>query len=147
MNGNITTYKVAISIILGLLGFAVNFYSVDFVFYSSYRMSFFFGWLFSMLITLSWGWKYGLLSALCGGCQTMWILWLPQSGYGPLVSVPPFTMWVVWPGWFSRTKHNIYLGEIIFRIFNTALLYTVFRWVFTLNVPPHNVGIPLRVVH
>ena len=147
MNGNITTYKVAISIILGLLGFAVNFYSVDFVFYSSYRMSFFFGWLFSMLITLSWGWKYGLLSALCGGCQTMWILWLPQRGYGPLVSVPPFTMWVVWPGWFSRTKHNIYLGEIIFRIFNTALLYTVFRWVFTLNVPPHNVGIPLRVVH
>ena len=55
MNGNITTYKVAISIILGLLGFAVNFYSVDFVFYSSYRMSFFFGWLFSMLITLSCG--------------------------------------------------------------------------------------------
>lgn len=75
MNGNITTYKVAISIILGLLGFAVNFYSVDFVFYSSYRMSFFFGWLFSMLITLSWGWKYGLLSALCGGCQTIWILY------------------------------------------------------------------------
>ncbi len=83
MNGNITTYKVAISTILGLLGFAVNFYSVDFVFYSSYRMSFFFGRLFSMLITLSWGWKYGLLSALCGGCRTMWILWLPQSGYGP----------------------------------------------------------------
>ena len=77
----------------------------------------------------------------------MWILWLPQSGYGPLVSVPPFTLWIVWFGWFSRTRHNIYLGEIIFRIFNTVLLYTVFRWVFTLNVPPHNVGIPLTVVH
>ena len=141
------SYKVAISIIFGLLGFAVNFYPVDFVFYGSYRMSFLFGLLFPMLITLSWGWKYGLLSALCGGCQTMWILWLPQSGYGPLVSVPPFTLWIVWFGWFSRTRHNIYLGEIIFRIFNTVLLYTVFRWVFTLNVPPHNVGIPLTVVH
>jgi len=32
---NITVYKVTISIIFGLLGFAVNFYPVDFVFYSS----------------------------------------------------------------------------------------------------------------
>lgn len=147
MNKNITAYKVAISIIFGLLGFVVNFYPLDFVFYGSYRMSFLFGLLFPMLITLSWGWEYGLLSALCGGCQTMWILWPPQSGYGPLVSVPPFTIWIGWLGWFSGTKHNIYLGEIIFRIFNTALLYTVFRWVFTLNVPLNNVGIPLSIIH
>ena len=147
VNKNVTAYKVTISVIFGLLGFAVNFYPVDFIFYGSYRMSFLFGLLFPMLITLAWGWKYGLLSALCGGCQTMWILWLPRSGYGPLVSVPPFTMWIIWLGWFSRTRHSIYAGEIIFRIFNTVLLYTVFRWVFTLNVPPHNVGIPLTVVH
>ncbi|RLC27080.1 MAG: hypothetical protein DRH21_00230 [Deltaproteobacteria bacterium] len=61
MNKNITTYKVAISIIFGLLGFAVNFYSVDFVFYSSNRMSFLFGLLFPMLIRLSWGWKNNLV--------------------------------------------------------------------------------------
>lgn len=144
---NVTAYKVTISIIFGLLGFAVNFYPVDFVFYGSYRMSFLLGLLFPMLITLAWGWKYGLLSALCGGCQTMWILWMPQSGYGPLVSVPPFTLWIVWLGWFSRTRHSLYLGEIIFRLFNTVLLYTVFRWVFTLNVPPANVSMPLSVTH
>jgi len=147
INKNVTAYKVTVSIIFGLLGFAVNFYPVDFVFYSSHRMSFLFGLLFPMLITLAWGWRYGLLSALCGGCQTMWILWLPGSGYGAYVSVPPFILWIVWLGWFSRTKHNIYVGEILFRIFNTALLYTVFRWVFALNAPPHNVGIPLTVVH
>jgi len=138
-------YKITISIIFGLLGFAVNFYPVDFVFYGTYRMSFLFGLIFPMLITLAWGWRYGLLSALCGGCQTMWILWLPGSGYGPLVSVPPFTLWIVWHGWFSRTKYNIYLGELIFRIFNTVLLFTVFRWVFTLNVPPANTFMPLAV--
>ncbi len=77
----------------------------------------------------------------------MWILWLPGSGYGPLVSVPPFTLWIVWHGWFSRTRYNIYLGELIFRIFNTALLYTVFRWAFTLNVPPANTFMPLVVTH
>jgi len=75
----------------------------------------------------------------------MWILWMPQSGYGPLVSVPPFTLWIVWHGWFSRTKYNLYLGELIFRIFNTVLLFTVFRWVFTLNVSPANTFMPLAV--
>ncbi len=110
-------------------------------------MSFLLGLVFPMLITLAWGWRYGLLSALAGGCQTMWILWMPGSGYGPFVSVPPFTLWIVWHGWFLRTRYNIYFRELIFRIFNTALLYTVFRWVFTLNVPPANTYMPLAVAH
>jgi len=144
---SIAPYKIAISILFGLLGFAVNFYPVDFVFYGTYKMSFLLGLVFPMLITLAWGWRYGLLSALAGGCQTMWILWMPGSGYGPFVSVPPFTLWIVWHGWFLRTRYSIYLGELIFRIFNTALLYTVFRWVFTLNVPPANTYMPLAVAH
>ncbi|RCV63879.1 signal transduction histidine kinase [Methanophagales archaeon] len=145
-NSDITAYKVVISVIFGLLGFAVNFYPIDFVFYGTYRMSFLLGLIFPIVITLAWGWRYGLLSALCGGCQTMWILWMLQNGYGPLVSVPPFTLWIVWHGWFSRTRYNnIYLGELIFRLFNTALLFSVFRWVFTLNVPPDNTFMPLAV--
>ncbi|MCD4776618.1 MAG: PAS domain S-box protein [Candidatus Aegiribacteria sp.] len=142
-----TSYKIMVSITFGLLGFALNFFPVDFIFYSSYRMSFLFGLVFPMLITLAWGWKYGLLSALCGGCQTMWILWLPGSGYGPLVSVPPFTLWIVWLGWFSRKGRNVYLGEVIFRVFNTLLLYTVFRLVFTFNSPPENIEMPFTVVN
>jgi PAS domain S-box-containing protein len=144
---NLKTYKILISVIFGLMGFALNFYPVDFIFYGYFRMSFLFGLLFPMLITLAWGWKYGLLSALFGGCQTMWILWIPQSGYGPLVSVPPFTLWIVWLGWFSRSKSNIYLGEIIFRIFNTLLLYTLFRLIVTLNEPPAITFIPLTLTH
>ncbi len=150
-NNSTIARKAAVSILFGLLGFAVNFYPIDFVFYGSYKMSFLIGLVFPMLITLAWGWRYGLLSALAGGCQTMWILWMPGSGYGPFVSVPPFTLWIVWLGWFSRTRYNsrygIYIGEVIFRIFNTALLYTVFRWVFTLNVPPANTVMPLAVTH
>ncbi|MEA1864535.1 MAG: ATP-binding protein [Euryarchaeota archaeon] len=148
---NTIARKATVSILFGLLGFAVNFYPIDFVFYGSYKMSFLIGLVFPMLITLAWGWRYGLLSALAGGCQTMWILWMPGSGYGPFVSVPPFTLWIVWLGWFSRTSYNsrygIYIGELIFRIFNTALLYTAFRWVFTLNVPPANMVMPLAVAH
>lgn len=142
-----TSYKVIVSIVFGLMGFALNFFPVEFVFYGSYRMSFLFGLIFPMLITLSWGWKYGLLSALCGGCQTMWFLWVPQSGYGTLASVTPFTLWIVWLGWFSRTRRNIYLGEVIFRVFNTLILYMVFRWAFKFNSPPANLVMPLTVVN
>lgn len=77
----------------------------------------------------------------------MWILWLPGSGYGPLVSVPPFTLWIVWIGWFSSKGRNIYLGEVIFRAFNVLLLYTVFRLVFTFNSPPANLVMPITVVN
>ena len=140
-------YKLTIAIVFGIIGFIFNFRSIDFVFYGSHKMSFLPGLLFPMMITLAWSWKYGLLSALCSGCQTMWILWIGQSGYAPLISVPPFTLWIVWIGWFSRTKYNIYLGELIFRIFNTILLYTVFRWIFALNTPPTNVTMPISVVH
>ena len=142
-----TKYKFTIAIVFGIIGFIFNFYPIDFVFYGTHKMSLLPGLLFPMMITLAWGWKYGLLSALCGGCQTMWILWVGQSGYAPLISVPPFTLWIVWIGWFSCTKYNIYLGELIFRIFNTILLYTVFRWIFALNTPPANVTIPISVVH
>jgi signal transduction histidine kinase len=144
---NITPYKTAVSILFGLLGFAINFYPMDFVFYGTYKMSFLLGLVFPMLITLAWGWRYGLLSALAGGCQTMWILWMSGSSYGTLISVPPFTLWIVWHGWFLRTRYSIYLGELIFRIFNTVLLYTAFRWAFTLNVPPANTYMPLAVAH
>lgn len=142
-----TSYKIMVSITFGLLGFTLNFFPVDFVFYGSYRMSFLFGLIFPMLITLSWGWKYGLLSALCGGCQTMWILWVPQSSYATFASVPPFTLWIVWLGWFSRSRHNIYLGEVFFRVFNTILLYALFRWLFTFNSPPANLEMPFTVVN
>jgi len=65
--------------------------------------------------------------------------WLRAFGIGAV-----FTLWIVWHGWFARTS-NIYLGELIFRIFNTVLLFTVFRWVFTLNVSPANTFMPLAV--
>lgn len=144
---NFNSYKVAVSIFFGLLGFAVNFYPVDFMFYGTYRMSFLLGLVFPMLITLAWGWRYGLLSALAGGCQTMWILWMPASGFGPLVTVPPFTLWIVWHGTNLSKKYNIYSSELLFRIFNTAILYVFLMWAFSMNSPPANTYLPLEVVH
>lgn len=98
-----------------------------------------------MLITLTWGWKYGLLSALTGGCQSMWWLWGPSNGYAAFFVVPPFTLWIIWHGICANLRRkqkdhkwwlNIYAVEVPFRILSTINLYTLSRWAITLNPPP-----------
>ncbi|MCD4737058.1 MAG: hypothetical protein K8R53_13525, partial [Bacteroidales bacterium] len=136
-------YKISISIIFGLLGFFFNFHTIIFPF-GGYSAAILFGLLFPMLITLSWGWRYGLLSALAGGCQSMWWLWGPSNGYAILLVVPPFTLWVVWHGIFAELRRkqkthkwwlSMYIVEIPFRILSTINLLTLSRWAITLNPP------------
>ena len=141
---NLTAYKISISVIFGLLGFSINFLTISFSF-PPYTATVLIGLLFPMLITLSWGWKYGLLSALAGGCQSVWWLWSPSNGYAVFFVVPPFTLWIVWHGLFAelrkkRKDHqwwlNTYAIEVPFRILSTINLYTLARWAITLNPPP-----------
>ncbi|MCD4671879.1 MAG: PAS domain S-box protein [Anaerolineaceae bacterium] len=138
------TYKIIISILFGLLGFALNFHTINFSF-PPYVATVLIGLIFPMLVTFAWGWKYGLLSALVGGCQSMWWVWGPSNGYATFVVVPPFTLWIVWHGWMAdfRTKQtdskwwlSAYAVEIPFRILNTINLFTLSRWAISLNPPP-----------
>ena len=137
-------YKTAVSLIFGALGFYCNFHTIIFPF-GNYTVAVLFGLLFPLLIALSWGWHYGLLSALAGGCQTMWWLWGPSNGYAIFLVAPPFTLWVVWHGIFAglraRFKNhkwwlNMYILEIPFRLLNTINLLVLSRWAITLNPPP-----------
>ena len=143
-NQNITAYKVTISILFGLLGFVLNFHTINFAF-PPYTATVLIGLLFPMLITLTWGWRYGLLSALVGGCQSMWWLWGPSNGYAIFLVVPPFTLWIVWHGLLANLRRkqkehkwwsSTYAVEIPFRIFSTINLYTLSRWAITFNPPP-----------
>jgi len=145
-NGTTMTapYKISISILFGLLGFVLNFHTINFPF-PPYIAVVLIGLLFPMLITLAWGWRYGLLSALAGGCQAMWWLWGPSNGYAIFVVVPPFTLWVLWHGFFADMRNrrgghdwwlSAYVVEIPFRILSTISLYTLARWAISLNPPP-----------
>ena len=149
-------YKFLLSILIGLLGFAVNFYPLRLDF-PPHNVGFMFGLLFPLMVTLAWGWKYGLVSATLGlACQNGWFLW---RGWAPVVSVPFLTLWVVWHGWCAERRRagktfrfNPYLVEIPFRIANTIVLYTLFRWVHQFNPPFWDPGmdqtsIPLAVVN
>ena len=133
-----------VSLTFGLLGFFCNFQTIIFPF-GDYTVAVLFGLLFPLLIALSWGWKYGLFSALTGGCQTMWWLWGPSNGYAIFLVAPPFTLWIVWHGVFAgirrrMTDHpwwlNMYILEIPFRILCTINLLVFSRWAIALNPPP-----------
>lgn len=133
-------YKFLVAIAFGLLGFCVNFYPLHF-FIPPHKASLVVGLVFPMLISLSWGWRYGLISLILGmGGQTMWFLWVPINGWAPFVAIPVYNLWILWHGWCAEKKNtwfaNYYLAEIAFRIFNTIILYTIFRWVWQFNPSP-----------
>ncbi len=139
---NEKVYKITVSIAFGLMGFFTNFHTIIFPF-GEYTIAILFGLLFPLLVSLSWGWKYGLLSALAGGTQTMWWLWGPSNGYAVFFVVPPFTLWIAWHGYIAekrraagrRWRLNIYLVEIPFRLLNTVNLLTITRLAIQHNPP------------
>ena len=110
INKNLTRrkiyYRVLVSIVFGLIGFWINFLDIELFENSDFKVSILIGLLFPMTIAHVWGWRYGLLSALAGGCQTMWWLWR-ADGYGFLYSVPVFTIWVVWHGYWTDFRRNV----------------------------------------
>lgn len=137
------TYKVIVSIIFGMIGFVLNFNTINFAF-PPYTATVLIGLLFPMLVAQVWGWKYGLLSALAGGCQSMWWLWGPSNGYAIFAVVPPFTLWIVWHGIFAGIREktekrkwwlNKYFVELPFRILTSINLFTLARWAVTQNPP------------
>jgi PAS domain S-box-containing protein len=125
-------YKLLGALLLGLIGFGVNFQAIRFDF-PPFEGRLTPGLVFPMIVALAWGWRYGLVSATLGlGCQTLWFVWLTDGSVEYLVSTPMLTLWVVWHGWCAVRSgkgrlpiHNIYLAEIPFRLFNTIILYTV----------------------
>ncbi len=134
-------YKLLVSVAFGLTGFIINFFPVNFII-PPYKASLVMGLVFPMLISVSWGWKYGFVSLVLGlGGQTMWFHWLPQNGWAPFVAIPVYNLWVIWHGWSSGQKKskllsNFYFSEIPFRIFNTLIIYTLFTWSFRFNPSP-----------
>ncbi|OEU67356.1 MAG: hypothetical protein BBJ57_10510 [Desulfobacterales bacterium PC51MH44] len=132
-------YKIFISIASGLIGFWLSLHPFVFLL-PPFKLNFMAGLVCPMIVSLNWGWRYGLLSATLGlGCQTMWL----KGGWESVVTVTMFTFWIVWHGWCAerfrsteKTKWRHYIVEIPFRIFNTIILYTIFGWLFQFNPAP-----------
>lgn len=140
---NEKTRKLITSVVFGLLGFAVNLIPIKILEYQGLNVNILLGFIFPLFIALVWGWKYGLISALVGGCQTMWFLW-SGDGYGMLYSVPIYTLWIVWHGIMAdcrrRTQsvkwyQSVYVVELFFRAFSELGFIIIFRWLVSKNPP------------
>ncbi len=138
--------RLAVSIAFGLAGFALNFADLQLFDSPSFKVNILPGLFFPMLVAQAWGWRYGLVSALAGGAQSMWWLW-GGDGWGVLYSVPVFTAWIVWHGYWADRRRvqprrtwltSRFTVEIPFRVFCEIGFYTVFRWLVSLNPPPWN---------
>jgi len=135
-------YKIVIAILFGFAGFWVNFFPITFPLTSNFDLSFLLGLCFPIVVSLAYGWPYGLLSAIFGGAQTMWFLWPSSGGWVAVIDIPFFTLWIVWHGFwadqrgkgFSRFR-DIYTVEIVFRLMKTAVLFTIWRWIVVFNPP------------
>ncbi len=131
--------KIFISIISGVMGFWLSLHPFVFLL-PPYEFKFIAGLALPLLVSLEWGWRYGLISAIFGlGAQAMWI----KGGWESVVMYIFFALWIVWHGWcaekFRKTQKKIwhrFAVELPFRLFNTIILYTVFRWIFQFNPPP-----------
>ncbi len=132
-------YRISLSMIFGLIGFGLNFWYVAFDF-PPYEARLHTGLVFPLIISLAWGWRYGLLSATLGlGCHTLWFTPLAQTGLKPYWTISLWTLWVVWHGLCSSQfvrdrfpRCGPYLAELVFRVSSTVFLYTLLygflRW-------------------
>ncbi|NWH05280.1 hybrid sensor histidine kinase/response regulator [Desulfobacter latus] len=136
------SYQVTVAVIFGLIGFFVNFLDIEFLKTGDFKISILPGVFFPLIIALAWGWRYGLLCALAGGCQTMWWLWY-GDGWGIFYAVPIFTLWIVWHGWWADRRSDSspwymtsFAVEIPFRIVCELGFLMLFPWLLSLNPPP-----------
>jgi hypothetical protein len=141
-------YKTIISILFGLIGFVLNFFGINLFEPVTFKITLLPGLLFPLLIALVWGWRYALLAAAVGGCQSMWFLWA-SDGWGILYSVPVYTAWVVWHGyWADARRSNVrprwfrhmYFVELPFRLVSEIGFYTLFPWLLSFNPAPWSRG-------
>ncbi|MBN2082717.1 PAS domain S-box protein [bacterium] len=118
--------KAGISLLCGFVGFLIDYFPDRFEFYD-HSLPLLAGLVLPMVITLAWGWRFGLLSAVVGlGCQSVWLFWNDSA---TIVVAALFALWIVWHGYCAdrrrtanRTHWNMYLVELPFRLLSSGIM-------------------------
>lgn len=135
-------WTLFLALILGWLGFALD--QPVSLLETPIRVSFIFGSLLPMIVTLAWGWRVGLLSATIGlAGMYPWLAW-PNNGWVNLPTCLMTTMWFFVHGWAEEQRVagkrswylNVYVVEVGFDILYAVYILTVFRWIFSFNPAP-----------
>jgi len=134
-------YRIVLSFIFGLMGFVISLSFVNSFNLYDFPITIFPGFYFPLLLSINWGWKYGILASAIGIVPSM-ILLLQSQGYGIIYVIFVFIFWIIYHGFFEgllrngsikKWYYNIYFTEIIFRIFTAIGYYIIFRWLLTFS--------------
>ena len=125
--------KIIISLGLGFMGFLLNMAAIRFIDGSDFKCIHILGLVFPLIAALSWGWRYGLLAALTGGCQSLWFQW-PQYGWGLLYMVPIHFLWIVWQGWWADKRRSLSQSKKNYWLLSSYSIELPFRIVAALGI-------------
>lgn len=117
---------------LGLFGMGLNRHGYQFDFNAN-TIHFGLGFILPLIISLAWGWRYGLLTmAFTIGWQGIRFAQAPMPERLVVVQLLIQATWIVCHGWCAQRRragrfphYNVYLIELTFRVFAALILYAV----------------------
>jgi PAS domain S-box-containing protein len=136
-----TRYKIGVSILFGCTSFLFSFHDITLLNGISLKITLFPGLVFPLLISLAWGWRYGVVTACTSGFQLILWGWYVDTT-GIIFSFLIFIPWIVWHGYWANYRishsnpswlYSCFIVEIPFRIVSLLATYGAFYWVGSVN--------------
>jgi len=138
---NIGTYKIVVSVILGLIGFVGTFYSSRFDF-NGFSINFAWSIILPLIVTLAWGIKYGIISITLGLIVLYPFFLGSYNGWASIVPASSLYLWIIIHGYGGQRRlkeykfyNNIYFLQFVYIIIR-MIIYIVFFPILVRFNPP-----------
>lgn len=146
-------YKLIFSISLGIMGLFYNLLNIKIFGLDNININIILGFIFPLLISLVWGWRYGLISAIIVGLPT--ILLLPYTDiYLNIFLVTVCVIWITYHGAMSHYRgrdiqlkwyRSMYVKEILFRSIFFIIFYVIVPTITSFNNIQQQSDITIKV--
>lgn len=134
--------RVAVSILLGWLGFYINLNPIVFQALPPHHLRFLLGQSLPLLLSMLWGWRYGLISATLGLAGLYSFVIYAENGWSLLAYFPFHIFWFVWHGYWAKRfdeegfwYHSLYVVELPFSLAYTLMLLFIVPILTQFNPP------------
>lgn len=126
-------YKIIVSILLGILTFIATFISTK-IDFNGFSINFIWSLILPLLVTLSWGMKYGMLSITIGLVPLYPFFLGYYNGWASFVPALSLYLWIIIHG-FGRNK-RIYNNEFYYNMYFLQFVYIILRMIIYLVLFP-----------
>lgn len=137
----VETYKIFVSVFLGLIGFVGTFYSTRFDF-NGFSINFAWSLILPLLVTLAWGIRYGIISITLGLVVLYPFFLGSYNGWASIVPATSLYLWIIIHGYGGRKRlkehkfhYNIYFLQLIYIIIRMAVYIVLFPILIRFNPP------------